>query len=590
MFEQRPHSSQRNQSFSPKRLKVAGFILILIAALIILRLLFLATIDRSFLMNRSLQQANHPKIVAASRGVIFDRNGVPLAISAPIDNIIFDGKVLSQDPESWKELASNPDLGLSYTQIQDLLAPNPNDRYIIAKKNLPPDIADSVDNMNIPGVYVQRNAQSFYPEGPALAQLVGFTDVNDAGQSGLELSYDHYLKPTFGKQLVTQSAKGQTFSINRMVTQAQNGRDLTLSIDSRLQYVAYQAISQQVQSTNAEWGGVVVLNPHTGEVLAAVSYPSYNPNAMTGRSGQNLKDRVITDQVEPGSTMKPVTVSAALESGQYKPNTPIDTNPGSFMIPGGQHPVKDDANFGMLTVTSVITKSSNVGVSKIGLSLPRQMLYGTFLNYGFSQKPSGGKYPGEAAGFMWPLNVLGNFQFATMMFGYSISASLLQMARAYALIANGGVLMPISYVKLDSPPEGTRVLSPEVAHEMIKILQTVMDPNLGGTGLLSNVPGYLVAAKTGTAQVLGPHGYMANRHNAFFVGIIPANDPKLVIAVVLINPPGYYPGFGGIGAGPVFAKVALAAMHILGIQPSTDKINLKFFQNQQQYYRQLVEA
>lgn len=574
-------------SFPRMRLKVVIFILILIVAIILVRLLFLTTLDRAFLMNKSAQQANHPRVIPASRGVIFDRNSVPLAVSAPIDSIIFDGKVLSQTPSDWERLAANPDLGLSYTDIQNLLAPNPNSRYIIAKKSLPPDIADSVDEMNIPGVYVQRNEQSFYPEGSALAQFVGFTDNSDAGQSGIELAYNNFLKPTYGRQSVTESALGQTYSINHLIKDAKDGNDLYLSIDSRLQYAAYQAVAAQAQSIGAIWGGAVIMNPHTGEVLAAVSYPSYNPNTMTTRSGENLKDRVLTDNLEPGSTMKPVTVTAALISGQYSPTTPVDTNPGYVMV--GGHKIVDDSLFGMLNVTSVITKSSDIGISKIGLSLPRQELYNTFLSYGFGQKPAGGKFPGETPGYVYPLNVLGDFQFATMMFGYSISASLLQMARAYSAMANGGVLLPISYLKLDAPPQGTRIMDPKVASEMVKILETVVNPATGGTGLLANVPGYTVAGKTGTAQFLGPGGYSTSKHNAFFVGIVPANDPQLVIAVVMYGPNGYWPGFGAIGAAPVFSKIAMASMHILGIPPSTDKINLKLFQNQQQYYKSLVE-
>lgn len=576
------------QTFCAMRFKVVGFILILIALVVVVRLLYLTTVDRSFLINKSLQQANHPRIIPASRGVIFDRDGVPLAVSAPIDNIIFDGKVLSQNPDDWQLLANNPNLGLSYTDIQNLLAPNPNDRYIIAKKNLPPDIADSVDEMNIPGVYVERNQQSFYPEGPALAQLVGFTDGSDAGQSGLELSYDNYLKPTYGKQSVTESALGQTYSINHLMKEAKDGHDLYLSIDSRLQYAAYQAVAAQVQSTGAIWGGAVIMNPHTGEVLAATSYPSYNPNTMTTRSGENLKDHVITDNLEPGSTMKPITVTAALISGKYTPTTMINATGLDYITIGG-YQIKDDAHYGPLTVAGVITKSSDIGISTIGLSLPRQELYNTFLSFGFGQKPSGGKYPGETPGFVWPLNTIGDHQFATMMFGYSISASLVQMARVYSVYANGGTLLPVSYVKLDAPPEGTRVMDPKIAAEMMKILETVVNPNSGGTGMLANVPGYIVAGKTGTAQFLGPGGYSTSKHNAFFVGVIPANDPQLVIAVVLFGPQQYWPGYGAIGAAPVFSKIAMASMHILGVPPSTDKVNLKLFQNQQQYYKQLVE-
>ncbi len=579
-------------TFSKNRYKALLVLFVILLVAVLLRLLYLVSFDRSFLLNKGLQQADHPRIIPASRGVIFDRNGVPLAISAPIDNIIIDGKVFSQDPNNITLLAQNPNLGLSAAQIQALLAPNPNSRYIIAKKNLPPSVANNIDAMDIPGVSVQRNQQSFYPEGPAFAQFIGFTDVNDAGQSGLELGYNHFLAPVYGRQSVTESALGQTYSINHMLKAAQDGHDLTLSIDSRLQYVAYQAVAAQVQAKNATWGGAVILDPHTGEVLAAVSYPSFNPNSMTDRGGSNVKDKVITDQLEPGSSMKPVTITTALQSGQYTPNTPIDTNPGFYYVDGKMNQkVRDDGNFGLITVTGVITKSSNVGASKIGLSLPRQELYNMFGAYGLGQKPTGGKYPGEAAGFMYPLNQLGDFQFATMMFGYSISASLLQMARMYAAIANHGEILPLSYVKLDKAPEGKQIISPEVASEMVKILETVTNQDLGGTGFLADVPGYVVAGKTGTAHVYNPQGgYFANKYDGFFVGMIPANDPKLVIAVVMVNVQGFN-GMGGISSAPVFGKIALAAMHILGIKPSNNQINLKIYkQTQQQLIQAVMEA
>lgn len=573
--------------FSLLRLKAAGFILVIIALVILLRLFYLTTIERSFLIKKSLQQTNHPHVIPASRGLIFDRNGVPLAMTAPIDSIIFDGKVLAETPSDWQKLAQNKSLGLSYTDIQNLLSANPGSRYIIAKKNLPPAASDSVDALDIPGVYVQRDQQSFYPEGPAFSQFVGFTDANDNGQSGMELAYDRFLKPVYGLQSITQSAHGQTFSVNHLLKEAKDGRDLYLSIDSRLQYVAYQAIAAQVKAKNADWGGVVIMDPHTGEVLAAASYPSYNPNNIADRSGSEVQDKVITYQLEPGSTMKPVTITAALMSGQYSPSTPIDTNPGFYMLDG--YKVRDDDNFGLINVTGVITKSSNVGVSRIGLSLPRQELYDTFINYGFGQKPSGGKFPGEAAGYVYPLNQLGEFQFATMMFGYSISASLIQMARMFSAIANGGVLLPVSYIKLNSAPAGQQVISSEIAAEMIKMLVTVVDPRYGGTGLLANVPGYAVAGKTGTAHVSIPGGYAQSQYNGFFVGMLPANDPKLVIAVVLSNVSGFN-GMGGIDAAPVFSEVALAAMHILGIPPTSTNLNLEIFKNPQQYYKQLIEA
>jgi cell division protein FtsI (penicillin-binding protein 3) len=583
---------RKTHGFSSLRYKVIALVFIVVIGILVARLFYLTTIIRPFLLGKGLQEANHPRTINANRGVIFDRNGVPLAVSAPIDNIIFDAKVLSQDKNAadWQALATSPVLNMNLDQIRNLVFSNPTSRHIIVMKNLPPALAAEVDNLNVPGVYVERNHQSFYPQGTALAQLIGFTDVNDNGQDALELTYDNYLAPIYGKQSVTESALGQTYSINQLIKEAKDGHDLYLSVDSRLQYIAYQALAAQVQKTDADWGAVAILNPHTGEVLAAVSYPSFNPNTTSGRTGIAVQDQAITSTIEPGSTMKPVTITAALESGQYTPNTPIDTNPGFYMLDGNK--IKDDANFGLINVTRVITKSSNVGVSKIALSLPRELEYGMFTKYGLGQKPSGGKFPGEAPGFMYPLKVLGDFQFATMAFGYSITASTLQMARLFSAIANDGVLLPVSYVKLDTPPQGQRIISDKVARQMIDILKTVVIPNGGGTGILANVPGYVVAGKTGTAHIVNPQGgYYNNRYNAIFAGMIPADNPQLVIVVLISNPKAaHYFSFGGVSAAPVFAQIALAAMHILGIPPSNDVINVKLFQNQQQYYQQLIEA
>lgn len=583
---------RKTHGFSSLRYKVVALIFIVVMGILLARLFYLTAIIRPFLLNKGLQEANHPRTISANRGVIFDRNGVPLAVSAPIDNIIFDAKVLSQDQNAadWQALATSPVLNLSMDQIHNLVFSNPTSRHVIVMKNLPPALAAQVDNLNVPGVYVERNHQSFYPEGTALAQLIGFTDINDSGQDGLELAYDKYLAPTYGKQSVTESALGQTYSINQLIKEAKDGHDLYLSVDSRLQYIAYQALAAQVQKTDADWGAVAILNPHTGEVLAAVSYPSYNPNAMGNRSGIAVQNQAMTSTFEPGSTMKPITITAALESGQYTPHTPIDTNPGFYMIDGNK--IRDDANFGLIDVTKVITKSSNVGISKIALSLPRALEYNMFINYGIGQKPSGGKFPGEAPGFIYPSKVLGDFQFATMAFGYSLTASTLQVARYYSAIANDGVILPVSYVKVDTPPNGKRIISEANAKSMINILRTVVDPKYGGTGILANVPGYVVAGKTGTAHMVNPHGgYYPNNYNALFAGMIPANDPQLVIVVLISNPKAsHFFGFGGVSCAPVFAQIALAAMHILGIPPSNDVINTQLFQNQQKYYQQLIEA
>ncbi|MDF2940804.1 MAG: penicillin-binding protein [Gammaproteobacteria bacterium] len=572
--------------FSRHRFLTILAILLLIVGLVVGRLFYLAEIDKSFLRDKGMAEADHPLIVPAYRGLILDRNGIPLAISAPIDNIVFDPKVLIQSPASWEQLASNSDLGLSFDQIKAMLSSHANSQYFVAKRNLPPAVAEEIASMQIPGVYIEKKHESFYPFGPAIAQLIGFTDFNDTGQDGLELAFNKQLQAVNGRELVTENALGQVLTIDSMIKRPSDGQNLTISIDSRIQYAAYEALENEVTSTQATSGSVVVLDPQTGEVLAAVSYPSFNPNSYTDRSGTNVKDRAITDTFEPGSTMKVITLAAALDSGKYTATTPIDTDPGFFFVDGNK--IRDDGNYGLIDTTAVLTKSSNVGISKIALSLPRETVYSMFTNLGIGSSPSG-MFPGEANGFMYPADSVGDFQFATMTFGYSVSVSLLQLARVYAAIANNGILLPVSFLKIDSPPSGTRAMSAKTAQTLIQMLQTVVGP--GGTGILANIPGYEVAGKTGTAHQVNPQGgYYRDRYNALFVGLAPADNPRVVIAVRIDNPQGYYNSFGGVSAAPVFAQVAQQAMHVLGIPPDKSQVNQVLFKSQQQLLQEVVEA
>ncbi|MDF2530368.1 MAG: penicillin-binding protein, partial [Gammaproteobacteria bacterium] len=470
--------NQSSSVFSRYRFLTILVILLLIVGAVVGRLFYLASIDKTFLRDKGMAEADHPLIVPAYRGLILDRNGIPLAISAPIDNIVFDPQVLIQSPASWEQLANNPDLGLSFDQIKAMLTAHANSQYLVAKRNLPPSVAEEIAAMQIPGVYIEKKHESFYPLGPAIAQIIGFTDFNDSGQDGLELAYNKQLQAINGRELVTENAIGQVLTVDSVIKSPRDGQSLTISIDSRIQYAAYQALEDEVTSTQATSGSAVVLDPQTGEVLAAVSYPSFNPNSYTDRAGTNVKDRAITDTFEPGSTMKVITLAAALDSGKYTATTPIDTDPGFFFVDGNK--IRDDSNYGLIDTTAVLTKSSNVGISKIALSLPRQTVYNMFINLGIGVQPSG-MFPGEASGFLYPADSLGDFQFATMTFGYSVSVSLLQLARVYAAIANDGIILPVTFLKINSPPAGTRVMSSTTAHTLIQMLQTVVGP--GGTGI-----------------------------------------------------------------------------------------------------------
>ena len=572
-------------SFTTWRLVVVLVVLLLVIGVVLGRLFYLDTEDHRFLVAQSKHESIHYRTLPANRGMIFDRNGIPLAISTPLDNIIFDPKVLHNNPQAWQALADDPVLNVPLAEIQYIAKKYPKSRYYIARKGVPPQRAKTLMDKHLPGVYLETQYRSYYPVGEATAQLVGFTNVNNEGQTALELEYNNRLRSTSGRIEVLESGIGQILRYDAYFRHPHPGQNITLSIDSRLQYIAYHALKDQVVKTQAKSGSVVVLDPKTGEVLVAVSYPDFNPNALADRRGAGVRDRAITDTFEPGSTVKVITLAQALMSGKYTPTTPIDTNPGYYFI--GRHRVRDDANFGLIDVTGVLTKSSNVGVSKIGLSLDRQKVYNQFIKSGVGSNP-GGAFPAEASGVIHPFSRIGKFVFATMTFGYAISMSTLQLARLYAAIADNGVIRLISFLKTPHPDPGTRIMPVKVAHQLRDMLATVVGPH--GTGLLANIPGYKVAGKTGTAHLVGPHGFYRNRFNAVFVGMVPLNDPRLVIAVRINDPKGHYNGFGGVSAAPVFADIALAGMHLLNVPPTEDHIDHKLFRNQKRFIRLITQA
>jgi cell division protein FtsI (penicillin-binding protein 3) len=550
--------------FCRKRFTIILVILSSLALLVFLRLLYLDTFKDTFLNNQGDYESVHYRQIPAIRGMLFDRNGVPLAVSAPIYDIIADPKTLLMFPDKLPLLANNSALGIPLVQLNSMLNARPKSRYLILTRDLAPSQMQSIMDMRIPGIYAQTHYQTYYPMGEPLAQVVGFTDNNNKGQDGLELALEPTLGATQGREAVLRTAKGKVLGVLQIITPAKSGKDVTLSIDSRLQYVAYEALKEQVEKVQADNGSVVILDPSNGQILAAVSYPSYNPNNPSERTGENVKDRAITDLFEPGSTIKTLTIAGALEHGKYTPTTPIDTRPGWIVV--GGHRLNDEHSHGLIDVTQVLKYSSDVGITKIVFSQPREYTYNMIMSTGFGQRTGSG-FPGEARGLTHPLAGMSKLEFVNMAFGYHLSVTTLQLARSYSAIANGGILYPLSFIKSDVTPVGTRIMSEKTAQEMRAMMETVVQ--VGGTATRASVKAFRIAGKTGTTNIAAPHGYYKDRYNAMFVGIVPANNPRLVIAIHITNPKkSYIYHQGGMTSAPVFATIANSAVRILGIPTS----------------------
>jgi cell division protein FtsI (penicillin-binding protein 3) len=433
--------------------------------------------------------------------------------------------------------------------------------FVFLKRHLPPELAARVVQMRLPGISLKREYRRYYPAGEVTGHLIGFTDVDDRGQEGVELVYQDRLAGKPGSRRVIQDRLG------RVVEDAQGGhaplegQDVQLSIDGRLQYMAYRELKSAVMRHSARAGGIVVLDVKSGEVLALANLPTYNPNNRTTRTAETARNRAITDLFEPGSTLKPFTVAAALDAHMVKPETTVQTSPGYLMV--GSARIHDAHPAGMLTVSQVIQRSSNVGVAKIALALPREQLWGVLSAVGFGVAPHV-NFPGEAGGRLRDYQRWRPIEQATLAYGHGISVSLLQLARAYSIFATDGVLQPVSLLKREEPVEGVRVITPGTAHAVRNMLETVVQP--GGTAVRAQVMGYRVAGKTGTAHKLQGGSYASDRYVSSFVGMAPASDPQLIVAVT-IDEPGKGEYYGGVVAAPVFSAVMGEALRMLRIAP-----------------------
>ncbi len=523
------------------------------------RAIDLQVFNQDFLQNQG--DARHLRVVtlAAHRGMITDRNGEPLAVSTPVDSVWANPQELASARAYLPALAKI--LELEPDQLQRLLAERAGREFVYLKRHVDPSVAAQVRALAAPGVALQREYRRYYPDGEVTAHVLGLTDIDDAGQEGIELAYDDWLRGEPGAKRVVKDGRHSVIETVESIRVARPGRDLKLSIDRRIQYLAYRELKAVVQQHKARSGSVVVLDTTTGEVLAMVNQPSFNPNNRTRLTPDATRNRAVTDVFEPGSTLKPFTVAVALESGHYRPDTPIDTNPGFYRV--GINTVRDVHNYGALDVTGVIRKSSNVGVAKIALSLDRADFWSLLSRVGFGTVTASG-FPGEAAGLLVHHHRWRPIEQATLSFGYGLSVTPLQLAQAYAVFAADGLSRPVSFLPLERPPRGERILSTRTVDQINAMLAQAVGPQ--GTAPAARVAGYRVGGKTGTVRKSIAGGYAEDRYLSVFAGLAPLSRPRLV-TVVMINEPSDGEYYGGKVAAPVFSKVMAGALRFLNVAP-----------------------
>jgi len=533
---------------------------VLPVTVVIIRLLYMQFVVGDFLNEQGDARQIRTVQMSAHRGSIVDRRGEPLAVSTPVDSIWVNPGELEPALDRLGELAAA--LDLDPEPLARRIASNIEREFVYLRRHLPPARAAEVLSLGLPGVRSQREFRRYYPAGEVTGHVLGFTNIDDQGQEGLELAFDHWLAPRIGSKRVIQDRLGRVIGDVEQITPARDGNTLRTSLDFRLQYLAYREIKRAVAENGAESGSVVILDPLTGEVLAIANQPTYNPNDRSQLDVARYRNRAATDILEPGSSFKPFILAAALESGLYTPDSLVDTSPGILRV-NGRVLTEDNSNLGVIDVTTVLARSSNVGAAHIALSLDPLSLWQALSGFGIGRLTHS-NFPGESAGVLNDPQHWRSVGQATLSYGYGLSVTPLQLARAYSAIAAGGVLRSVSFVALDEPPPGERIISESTADKLMNMLQAVVLP--GGTARRAAVANYTIAGKTGTARKSGVGGYLEDRYTAVFGGVAPAGDPRLVVVVVIDDPQsGRY--YGGEVAAPVFARIAEGALRQLAIAP-----------------------
>jgi cell division protein FtsI (penicillin-binding protein 3) len=530
------------------------------------RAFYLQGLNNDFLQQKGDSRYSRIVEIGAHRGRITDRHGEPLAISTAVESVWANPTDFTPTPDQLRHLSRL--IGVNNDEFNKRLADTRRE-FVYLRRQLPPDQAARVVELNIPGVFLQREYRRFYPAGEVTAHLIGITDIDDKGQEGLELAYQDSLAGKPGSRRVIKDRLGRIIEDVESIRAPQQGRDLALSIDRRIQYLAYRELKVALEQQRAKAGGVVVLDAKTGEVLALVNLPAYNPNNRERIEPNRARNRALTDVFEPGSTLKPFTAAVALEAGRVTPDTVIQTGNGKLKV--GKATISDPHADGALTLAQVIQKSSNVGAAMIALDLPARSMWDLFSRVGFGNPTQSG-FPGERSGKLRSYQSWRPIEQATMAFGHGISVTLLQLAHAYTIFASDGELKPITMIKRERPEAGRQVIAPHIARAVRTMLEMVVQP--GGTAPHAQVAGYRVAGKTGTARKLEGGRYVLTKYVSSFVGFAPVSDPRIIVAVMIDEPSaGQY--YGGIVAAPVFREVVAGVLRTLSVMPDAPTMNVQ---------------
>lgn len=554
------NKNQYSEHFSSWRHYTVVAAGLLLFALLLLRLTQLQVLETDFLQNESAKRVVRDHKIPAYRGMIVDRNNEPLAVSTPVKSVWANPKQILKDNVDVSSIA--PFLNMTASELKKKINKSASREFIYLQRHMFPGQENKIADLNVQGIGLEQEYKRFYPAAEVASHVVGFTNIDEAGIEGAELAYDDWLQGELGVGRSVKDRLGRLVKDLGVIKPAQSGSELMLSIDLRLQYQAYRELKASVQQHGAKAGSLLMVDIKTGEILALVNQPAFNPNNRSELKASAVRNRVVTDIFEPGSTVKPFTVAAALMSGKVNIDSHINTHPGYIRL--GNNTIRDHRNYGDLDITGILTKSSNVGVSKLALKLGGENLWSFYQELGLG-KPVGLGLPGEHGGkISIASNKWSKLQSAALSYGYGLAVTPLQLAQAYQVLANGGVKQPLTLIR-KSPGEGERVMSEEIAKQVTSMLETVVGPK--GTARRAKVEGYTVAGKTGTVHKVGREGYEDESYLSLFAGIAPSGNPRIVTVVVVDDPSGreYY---GGEVAAPIFSRVTQASLRLLNIPPT----------------------
>jgi len=560
-FPTQPTARRRQHGPSPRRRMIVVVAVLSLASLgLVARAFDLQVVRKEFYQSQGDARFLREVPIAVSRGTIFDRNGEPLAVSTPVMSIWANPSEVLESEDRLPQLAKA--IGMDAGELKQYLMQRSEREFVYLRRQMRPDAAQAVLDLGIPGVNGQREYRRYYPSGEVTSHILGFTNIDDHGQEGLELAFDDWLAGKPGAKRVIRDRMGHIVEDVEQVRAPQPGRNLTLSIDRRIQFLAYNELKNTLEQSQADSGSMVIIDIPTGEVLAMVNLPTYNPNALRSSTPSQRRNRSMTDVVEPGSTIKPVVMAAALSSGKYTPNGPlVDTGNGHFYYM--THDIRDTHAYGLLSPTGVIQKSSNIGAAKIAMTLDTSLLYDTYRAFGLGSSTNSG-FPGEASGYLKVGRDWRPLEKAIMAYGYGLNVTALQLANVYATIGDGGLMHEPSFVK-GTTTESKQIIAPEIAGKLVVMLESTTQP--GGTAApYAWIANYAVAGKTGTAHKASGGSYLKNNYSAAFAGIVPASNPRLA-AVVVIDDPKKGSYYGGLVSAPVFAKVMDGALRLLDVPP-----------------------